>query len=529
MKKILVLLMLAAMILSCNDDDYVPEIKADSSKMYFLNEGGAKSLSFSSNTSWILEIDQPWLKASEYKGQNGSTITLTVEPNNNSGTRTATITIKNIFGPTVSKVTIEQGNSASNLKQLDYTYQSSTQELVININGEWKIEKSDDWFFLSAESGRGETILDVTVKPNGGNSVRSGLITLKAEGVNDVDIKVQQTKLPELVGLYILSEGNWPSNTPQSDLAYYDFITEKTTKKIYKAQNGAALGHLGNDLAIYGGKMYCVVSGASVETGGGHIEIIDIATTKSQKKIPFNDMKGVGDMPRKMAFYKDKVYITGYSGMVARLDTTSLEIDGRAALSGTHCEGIAQYGGKLYVCNSGYGSGNTISVVDIASFRESKVITVPQNPYEIEASFTGNIYFNTADLSWFPEKPAPSNLHLLDSKTQTVTKTFNIETKDLAVNDDYVYSVYNYTNWSTFESIDYNYKINQSSNEVTEFTNKIPSYFMVYKVNVNPYNGDVYMGGEGNDVAIFGADGSMKGKKIATGTGFTSTMVPVYR
>ena len=525
MKKIFVLLTLVTLMLSCSDDDYVAEINIDSPTMYFFNEGGAKSLSFSSNTSWKVEIDQPWVKASEYKGQNGSTIILTVEPNNNGDTRTATVIIKSVFAPEIIKIIkIEQGNSGVDLRQLDFTYQSSTRELIVNVDGDWSIEKNEDWFFLSAESGHGKTVIDVTVKPNA-NSARSGSITLKSDGLNDIDVKVQQGALPNLVGLYILSEGNWTS--PQSDLAYYDYATGVTSKKYYKAQNGETLGYLGNDLAIYGGKMYCVVSGASVESGGGHIEIIDIATAKSQKKIPFKNAQGGADMPRKMAFYKNKVYITGYSGIVARLDTTTLEIDGKAALSGTYSEGIAQYGGKLYVCNSGYGDGTTISVVDIASFKETKAITVPQNPYGIQASFTGNIYFNTADLSWTPSE-APSNLHLLDARTETVTKTFNIETVDLAVNDDYVYSVYNYTDWSTFESTDYNYKINQSSNEVTEFTNKVPSYFMVYKVKVNPYNGDVYMGGSGNDVAVFGADGSLK-VKIASGTGYTSTIVPVYR
>ncbi|MBB4035739.1 hypothetical protein GGR21_001634 [Dysgonomonas hofstadii] len=525
MKKIFVILALAVFTFACADDDYVADIKVDSSELYFLNEGGTKTLDIASNTSWSVTSDQSWVKVSESQGVNSNSLLIEVEPNSAGGERNAVITIKNIFGQEVKKaIKVIQGNTGASATQLSYSYQASTQGFTVNIDGNWTLEKTGDWFVLSAESGKGNTIVDVTVKPNNGEGTRSGKIVLKGEGVNDIEINVQQAKLPELVGLYILSEGNW--NSSQSDLAYYDYTTGTTTKKFYKAQNGATLGDLGNDLAIYGGKMYCIVSGASVAAGGGRIEIIDIETGKSQEKIPFKDALGGADMPRKMAFYKDKVYITGYSGIIARLDTASLAIDGIVSLSGTYTEGIAQYGGKLYACNSGYGSGNTISVVDIASFKETKVISVPQNPYAIKASSTGNIYFNTADLSW--STGAPANLHLLDAKTETVTKTFDIETVDFAVNDSYIYSVFNYTDWSTFETIDYSYKINQSSNEVAEFTTQIPSYFMVYKVNVNPYNGDVYMGGQGNDVAVFGADGSLK-TKISSGTGYTSTIVPVYR
>jgi len=527
MKKIFAVLTLAVLVLACSDDDYDPEIKVDSSNLFFINEGGSKTVNLSSNTTWNVSVDQSWVKASVLQGGSSQALEISAEPNSTGVERTAVITIKSIFTPVVTKtIKIRQGDLTVNTKQLNYFYQASTQELIVYIEGDWTLEKADDWFTLSAESGKGTSVIDITTKPNDSKSARSGIITLKSAGNVDVEIKVQQAKLPELIGLYILSEGSWNAN--QADLAYYDFATATISKKYYKTQNGTTLGDTGNDLAIYGGKMYCVVSGASVAAGGGHIEIIDIETGKSQKKIEFKDIQGGNDMPRRIAFYKNKAYITGYSGMVARLDTTSLEIDGKVALSGTYPEGITQYGGKLYVCNSGQGYDNKISVIDIASLKESKVITVAQNPYNIAASSTGEIYFNTADLSWLTTGGIPSNLYLLDAKTETVTKTFDVTTTALSVGNDYVYIVDNYTNWTTFESIDYSFKIDRSSYQVSDFTSEIPSYFMAYKVNANPYNGDIYMGGQGQDVAIFGADGSLK-TKLKTGTGFTNSIVPVYK
>ncbi len=286
MKKIFVILALAVFTFACADDDYVADIKVDSSELYFLNEGGTKTLDIASNTSWSVTSDQSWVKVSESQGVNSNSLLIEVEPNSAGGERNAVITIKNIFGQEVKKaIKVIQGNTGASATQLSYSYQASTQGgFTVNIDGNWTLEKTGDWFVLSAESGKGNTIVDVTVKPNNGEGTRSGKIVLKGEGVNDIEINVQQAKLPELVGLYILSEGNW--NSSQSDLAYYDYTTGgTTTKKFYKAQNGATLGDLGNDLAIYGGKMYCIVSGASVAAGGGgRIEIIDIETGKSQEK-----------------------------------------------------------------------------------------------------------------------------------------------------------------------------------------------------------------------------------------------------
>ncbi len=521
MKKIFTLLLVAVIFCACDDEEYSTRIDADSTEMNFLNEGGERKLNIASNTAWNATVNQPWVKVSQQKGQNDQSLDITVEPNTGKSERTAIITVRSIFPSTFSKtITINQGNIGVSTNQLDFSYQTSIQDFIVNMEGEWSLENNDDWLILSTESGSGKAVIDVTVKPNNSSGSRSGNITLKSAGNNNMQIKVQQAKLPELVGLYILSEGTQGRN--QAELAYYDFKETKILKKIYKERNGEILGDTGNDLAIYGGKMYCVVTGASVDAGGGHIEILDIETGISKKRIPFKGIEGGADMPRRITFFKDKAYITGYSGMVARLDTASLEIDAKTPVSGTYPEGITQYGGKLYVCNSGKGHDNSISVIDIASFKEDKKITVPQNPYNIHATFDGDIYFNTATLYWVNGEL--SNLHLLDIKTEKVVKTYDSFAGKLAVANGYLYTAdMDYKTYDSFST-----KVNLETKEATTFTTNFSSYYMAYSTNANPYNGDVYIGGQGQDVRIYGSDGTLK-TEMKTGTGFTSTVVPVYR
>ncbi len=325
-----------------------------------------------------------------------------------------------------------------------------------------------------------------------------------------------------LIGLYILSEGTARMN--QAELAYYDVSTSTMNKKYFKAKNGIALGDTGNDLALYGSNLYCVITGASVASGGGYIEIINPSTGMSKKRIPVKDANGDPDMPRFITFYQNKAYVTLYSGAVARIDTASLVVEQLAALSGTYPEGICVYNQNLYICNSGQGDGTTISVVNIAQFEETKTITVPQNPTMIAATSTGDIYFTTADLSWVPSSRAPSNLHLLDARTETVTRTFDCRASSLAIGDNYVYAVD--FSWSTYD--DYTSKINLKTHEVSNFTNALPDFFMVYSVGVNPVNGDVYITGQGDNAAILDTNGNLK-LSLNTGTGYTKKVVPIFK
>lgn len=81
------------------------------------------------------------------------------------------------------------------------------------------------------------------------------------------------------------------------------------------------MGDTANDMALYGGKLYIVVNVSST------IEVIDFQTGVSIKQIPMLAENGSSRQPRHITFHKDKAYVCSYDGTVARIDTTSLEID----------------------------------------------------------------------------------------------------------------------------------------------------------------------------------------------------------
>ena len=114
-----------------------------------------------------------------------------------------------------------------------------------------------------------------------------------------------------------------------------------------------------------------------------------------------------GSQPRYFAAYGGKVYASYYDGYVARIDTTTLEVEAKVQV-GRNPEQLAVFGDKIYVANSGgmdyntaLGYDKTVSVVDLASFVEVQKISVVENPAVVVSAPNGVYvasYGNYADV-----------------------------------------------------------------------------------------------------------------------------------
>ncbi|MDR1898162.1 MAG: hypothetical protein LBR10_15400 [Prevotellaceae bacterium] len=380
----------------------------------------------------------------------------------------------------------------TDVTSLDFSNAIETKTFNIVSNTSWAIEKNGDWFTVSTESGSKDAAIDVTVAENINTAPRSAKLIIRSEGYPDIEIGVNQSKGFETAGLYVLSEGGYGNGN--ADLIYYDLKTDET--RSFAEVNAKSLGDVGNDLALYGSKLYCVVSGS--DSYPGYVEVINPETGVSQKQIPISVAHG---LPRNIAFYENKAYVTTYGNKVVRIDTASLETDGSVALSGTYPEGICPYDGKLYVCNSGQGSGTTISIIDITdvnNFTETETITVPKNPVSITATASGDIYFST-NVIW--SDGTPSNLHLLNPETKQIARTFNCRASKIALSGDFLYAVdFDWNNYS-----DHVNKINLQTKAITNIDtgeDDFDSFYMVYNISANPLNGDIYLTDMGNRVLV---------------------------
>lgn len=299
----------------------------------------------------------------------------------------------------------------------------------------------------------------------------------------DIDGDIMETGTSEL---YILSEGLF--NLNNSSLTRYSFKKGKLTKNYFKEQNKRGLGDTANDIALYGNKLYIVVNVSST------IEVIDFATGVSLKQIPMVTENGSSRQPRHIAFHENKAYVCSFDGTVARIDTTSLQLEATVK-AGRNPENICVQNDKLYVSNSGgldfsegLGVDNTVSVIDIRSFTEKKKIVVGPGPGRILPGPNGTVYVATHG-----SNIAAGDYHFvkINSQTDEVVRTYNEKVMNFAINENIAY-LYNY-NYNTKDASIKVFNLNTEQTIRENFITDGTQINTPYGIDINPYSGNIYI------------------------------------
>src|SRR5450432_251323 len=280
-------------------------------------------------------------------------------------------------------------------------------------------------------------------------------------------------------GLYVLSEGTFNGNN--TTLTYYSFASSKATTDYFANSNGSGLGDTGNDILVYGGKIYIVVNVSS------YVEVANANdAAKEIKKIDFKN-GATPRQPRYVVGYKNKVLVSSYDGTVAVIDTTTLLIE-KNILVGANPEQLAVIGDNLYVANSG-GLGavpdSTVSVVNLLTYAETKKITVGVNPVDLVTDADGNVYLSClGDYNTIGPK-----LVKLNSVTGTVVKSADTAVGKMKFYNGLLYVTGGYLGSPyvrTLNPLDFS---QTSPNFVTDGTTIITPY----GINVDNASGDVYI------------------------------------
>ena len=315
-----------------------------------------------------------------------------------------------------------------------------------------------------------------------------------------------------LIGFYLLNEGNMGSN--KSTLDYMDLDSGKYHRNIYAAANPTVpkeLGDVGNDLKIYGGRLYAVINCSN------KVEVMDKFTTKRIGQI---------DIPncRYIRFHEGYAYVTSYAGpvqinpnyeqigYVAKVDTATLQVVARCLVGFQPDElEIVDFplegglrGAKIYVANSGGymtpNYENTVSVIDIPSFTETKRIEVAINLQRLRADNHGNLWV-TSRGDYFN---VPSRLFWIDMNTDMYGGALDIPVSEFCLDGDSLYiissqwSYNNYDNKITYGIVDVAKKQIVSRNFITDGTDV--QIQMPYGIMVNPVTKDIYLTDAGNYV-----------------------------
>ena len=297
-----------------------------------------------------------------------------------------------------------------------------------------------------------------------------------------------------LKGLYVLNEGNMNSN--KASLDYLDYSTGEYHQNIYEQVNPdvvKGLGDVGNDIGAYGGKLYVVVNNSN------KVEVLHARSAIRISQVNIQNCRNV-------IFHNGKAYVSAYLGVVGdpkapngavyEIDTATLQIT-RKVTVGRQPEEMAIVNEKLYVANSGGYSPpdyeRTVSVVDLASFTETKRIDVAINLDKLKADQYGDLYV-TSKGDYYT---IPPDLFVIDTKTDQVKKDFKLPVSNFWIDGDiaYMYSV-GFNNGNDKNTITYS-MLNVKDETIIDkqfITDGTQSQIKLpYGIAVNPITKEVYV------------------------------------
>ena len=300
----------------------------------------------------------------------------------------------------------------------------------------------------------------------------------------------------EPIGMYLLNEGNMGSNKATID--YLDFCNGCYIRNIYGERNPNVikeLGDVGNDIQVYGNRLYAVINCSH------KVEVIDLHTCRRIGQI---------DIPncRYIRFHGNKAYISSYVGPVSidpnaqlgaifEVDTATLRVT-RQVTVGHQPEEFEIIGNYLYVANSGgyrapdYDS--TLSVIDLQDFRQVKKIPVCVNPHRVRKDQYDRLWITSRG----DHKDVQPQLTCFSPITNSLLPIANAPTvSEMVIIGDSMYfygfhwSDETMSNLITYGIFNVRTSTLVSDHFITDGTEK--NIKIPYGIQVNPYNGDIYI------------------------------------
>ena len=309
--------------------------------------------------------------------------------------------------------------------------------------------------------------------------------------MTDEDTGVPSVEETHFDGLYILNEGNMGSN--RCTLDYLDLSGTDSTihyyRNIYAERNPSTvkeLGDVGNDIGIYGSKLWIVVNCSN------KVEVCEARSTRRLGQVNIDNC-------RYLAFDGGFVYVSSYAGPVQvaencplgrvyKVDTLTMQkVD--SVVVGYQPEEMAIVDGKLYVANSG---GYRVPLyIDLATFQVIKEIEVDVNLHRLLADSHGQLWVSTRG-NYFDVAPA---LYCL--KDDKVVARLEIPISSMTIVGDSLYYI-----GTTFSYVDGGYKkdfgivdvaLQRCSVAVTFEAPEIKNITLPYGIIVNPHDRDFYI------------------------------------
>ena len=274
-------------------------------------------------------------------------------------------------------------------------------------------------------------------------------------------VSVAQPEYTDIEGFYLLCEGNMGWN--KATLDYYDYA--------------------------YG------------EHVRNKIDVLDKYTCQKKYQINIPNCRFI-------RFYGGYAYVTSYAGpvqinpnyeqrgYVAKIDTATMQVVD-TCIVGFLPDELEIVEGKIYVANSGGymvpNYENTVSVIDVATFKEERRFPVAINLCWVKGDRHGMLWIASRGDYY----TRPSKIYAYDTRKQQLVDSIDCPVSNMWLDGDSLYVVS--TQWSyvsmsntfSYAVIDTRSRQRVSDNFITDGTDK--DIVIPYAVAVNPITKDIYV------------------------------------
>lgn len=219
----------------------------------------------------------------------------------------------------------------------------------------------------------------------------------------------EPTLTNSLNGFFVVNEGAFGNSN--TSLSYFDEENMTINNNVFQAVNGRPLGDQTQSMSIFEGEGFIQVQNS------GKIEVINVEDFTSIATIEDN----ISSPRYFIGLNSTKGYISdwgdGFSGSVKVIDLDAYSVT-KTIETGAGANQMLLVGEQLYVANrGGFGTDNTVSIIDTNTDEVTGEITVGDNPISLIQDAQGNLWVLSAgafafdsEFNLIEEESTPSSL-----------------------------------------------------------------------------------------------------------------------
>jgi len=218
----------------------------------------------------------------------------------------------------------------------------------------------------------------------------------------------------QLTSVLVANEGNFSDGN--GSLTSFNPETGQAVQQRFSQVNGRPLAAIIQAVVESDNRVFIVTNSAD------KIEVADRESLESLGTINFDN----GVAPAGFALADgNKGYVSDlFTNTIHVVDLESYEVTGTQIEVGDNPQGMAISGNRLFVANSGFGSGNTVSVIDTDTDQATGKIDVGAGPIQLIIDNDGGLWVLSSgytaydeDFNRTPENDIPGQIDILDAAT----------------------------------------------------------------------------------------------------------------